>query len=233
MRLAIPLMPLTLDEAFAYANLLRMRTDLNVEPSMSDEQWEHAVAAAVGRRDQAGLATLVQAELAPALTRAVTALAQTTRVALAARRGSSDEHALQLAHRIETTERLVMRASKATWAAEHRIGLLPEQEGPSSPRPDANRRLLTRVVTYLHMELNGKMAHDAISEDLGLALRKLAGPVRAAVECIDEQQLDELLAHPLQAELFETYHALSSVRLFMLAAHMAEATVERIKCGLN
>ena len=60
-----------------------------------------------------------------------------------------------------------------------------------------------------------------------------SGPVQAAIRSVVDRRLDDLPAYPLQTELFETYHALSSVRLFLLTTHLAEATVERIKSALN
>ena len=229
MRLVIPLTLPTLDDAFDFTARLGGRDDL--EPVMTDRQWEQAVTAAVGRRDREGLASLLYVELVPAVGRALVALGATVRCA----RDAPDDHpellGLELSHRIEQTQLAVMRAGKATWAAEHREGLLPDHGGPSSPRSDSSQQVLGKMASYLDLELCGHDVRQVITGDLGYALRKLTAPARAAIECMEDSEIDLLLAYPLQQELFAVFHALSAVRLYLLATHMAESTVEQARAS--
>ncbi len=227
MRPVIPLTLPTLDEAFEFIAKLNERIEL--EPVMTDRQWEQAVTAAIGRRDREGLASLLHVDLVPAIGRALGALGATVRCA----RDAPDDHpemlGLELSHRIEQTQLAVMRAGKAVWAAEHREGLLPDRSGPSSPRSDSSQQVLGKMASYLDQELCGHEVRKIVAGDLGYALRKLTAPARAAVECMEAAQIDDLLPYPLQQELFAVFHALSSVRLYLLATHMAESTVERAR----
>ena len=222
MRLTIPTTPPSLDEAFAFIRSLSRRSDLAPEPVLSDQQWEQAVTAAVSRGDRGGLAILLQVELVPAIARAMMAMGETVRCALAASEGDPEAYQLELAHLLEPAQLAVMRAGKATWAGEHRGGLLPGHAGPSSPPPDAKERVWAKMATYLHMELASDDIHQAIAHDLGAVLCELTAPARAAVECMDAGEVDDLLPDPLQQGWFEAYNALSAVRLHLLATYLAE-----------
>ncbi|MCA9710913.1 MAG: hypothetical protein KDK70_34045 [Myxococcales bacterium] len=226
MRLAIPLDLPSLDEALAFVQDLSPR--LEREPVMTDREWEQAVTAAVGRRDHTGLAALLHAQLVPALVRAMIALGDTVRHAMAASQGDPRAHRMALANLLEPTQQAVMQAGKATWAGEHREGLQPGHAGPSRPPKDWGRGVWDAMSGYMQLDIAGDDVHQALAEDLGGALRRLTGPVRAAVECVDRGQLDELLAYPLQQALFGVYQVLASVRLYLLSTHMAEAELDRI-----
>ena len=222
MRLAISLTPPSLDEAFAFVDTLSLRPGLTSEPVMSENQWEQAVTAAVTRGDRGGLAILLQAELVPAVARALVAMAGTVRCAIASSEGQPDACMLELAERLDPTQLAVMRAGKAIWAGEHREGLLPGHATPPSPHTNATQRAWSKMVTYVHMELARDDVRRAIADDLGQALRELTHPAQAAVECMDRGTLDDLLAYPLQQALVEAYDALSAVRLHLLASYLAE-----------
>ncbi|MEX1365574.1 MAG: hypothetical protein AB1Z98_20770, partial [Nannocystaceae bacterium] len=128
---------------------------------------------------------------------------------------------------VETVQRRVMWAGQATWAAELRSGLLPGHAGPSRDRPEALQGVKAKMTAYLQMQLDDGDVLEAIADDVGLALRQLCGPVRAAVEVIDADELDDLLAYPLQQQLFATFHAISAAHLYLATVSMVETAVER------
>lgn len=230
MRLVIPMTPPSLDESLAYIQTLGHRSDLG-EPVMTERQWDQAVTSAVSRGDREGLAILMQAELVPAVACAMMAMAETVRCALSLVDEQADGCMLELAHLLDPTQLAVMRAGKAVWAGEHREGLLPGHTGPSRPRSQPSERAWARMGTYLHMALASDEVHRTVAEDLGLVLRQLIGPARAAVECVDAGELDALLARPLQRALSVAYEALSAVRLYLLATYVAEAMAHRVIAG--
>ncbi|MEM9454963.1 MAG: hypothetical protein AAGF11_12340 [Myxococcota bacterium] len=222
MRLAISLTPPSLDEAFAFAETLSRRPGVTSEPVMSDHQWEQAVTAAVTRGDRGGLAILLQVELVPAIARALVAMADTVRCAIASSKGQPEACMLELAERLDPTQLAVTRAGKAIWAGEHREGLLPGHAPPPSPHSNATERAWSKMVDYVHMEMARDDVRQVIADDLGKALRELTHPAQAAIECMDMGAVDDLLPYPLQQALVEAYDALSAVRLHLLATYLAE-----------
>ncbi|MCA9704217.1 MAG: hypothetical protein KDK70_00010 [Myxococcales bacterium] len=224
MRLAIPLEPPTLDEALGFTRALSLRPEVAAGPIMTAHQWDRAVVAAVTRRDRDGLAILLQAELVPNLASALQALATALRCARACPEGPPDEHVLDLADRIEPTSLAVMRAGKAVWAAEKREELLPEGPAPQRPRPGASSWVLAKATHYLEQQMDGGGACHRVTEDLGRALCRVAGPARVAIRCIDTGALDDLPTPPLQTALLDAFNALSAVRLYHVSLLLAEVT---------
>ena len=232
MKLAVPVIPPTLDEALAFVDQLRHRPDASDGPPLAAPQWEQAVTAAVSKRDRDGLATLLRVQLVPALGRAVLGLARVLEETVEAARASGEgtsEPSVELVQLIESVQRDVVRAGYAVWAAELRSGLLPDRAGPAFDRPDGIERVQARMVEYLQMRLDEEDVLEAIADDLRLALRELTGPARAAVEVVDVGKLDDLLEHPLQLQLFATFRALSSAHLYLATISKAEEVIERAR----
>ena len=208
MKLAIPLTPPPLDDALAFVDQLQHRLESDDGLPMTDAQWEQAVTAAASKRDRDGLATLLRVQLVPALGRAMLGLARIVAQIMAdERRPDDNTGGDELVQRIETAQQDVMSAGQATYAAELRTALLLDRAGPSRDRPDSLERMQAKLTEYLQMRLEEVDVLEAIADDLGLALRQLTGPARAAIEAVEAGELDDLLAHPLQQQLFATFHA--------------------------
>ncbi len=231
MKFAIPSTPLSLEESLAFADALGQRSDLPADPVMTDGQWGVAVTGAVSRGDRDGLGTLLQVELAPALAGGLVAMAALVRQAQAQVGESSDADELSFIERLQATQSSIVRAGRAVWAGEHREGLLPEHAGPAGARADSEAHIMAKVATYMHMELASDDVLQAIAGDLGLALRKLIGPARAAIECVDQGELDDLLSDPLQEELYETFFVVAAVVRYLLLKRATHEMIRRERSG--
>lgn len=221
--------PPSLDEALAFVDELRARPDATAA-LMTEELWERAMTVAKRRRDREHLATLLRSQLVPALSRAMISLAHAADQVNTA--GSVDESLYERVYRLGRIVHVVLhdvlRAAKVTWAAELYTGSPLGRPRPMSISPVASAYTRVKESEYVQIHVDGYDVLQALAEDLEIALRFLSRHVRAAVEVVDRDELDDLLAQPLQHQVFMTFHVLTGVRKFLFTVSTAEALRRRM-----
>ena len=197
---------------------MAQRPDLKPSQRLAPDEWSSAAAAALLRRDRAGLEVLLRAELAPAVARATALLGSAVAAAAWWPDEISEQWLIEMVARLDTTCLAVLHATEVVRMAERYEALVdPQRASPTRPEPDAAMRLLEQAVRYLHTDQQQDDTRIAVSRDLGDALRSLASPADALVKAVDAGKLDELLTHPLQLQLFRAYAVGAAALAYELA----------------
>lgn len=153
MRLAISTTPPLLTDALALAVSLAQRADLGPSQRLAPHRWSQAVAAALSHRDPVGLATLLRAELAPAVAEAVAVLGAAVVAAAWWPEESSERWLIEMAVRLDSASLALRYASDVVRVAERWEALVdPERASPTLPEPDAGSRALRKAALYLQAD---------------------------------------------------------------------------------
>ena len=199
---------------------MAQRPDLEPSQRLAQGEWSAAAAAALLRRDQAGLETLLRAELAPAVARATALLGSAVAAAAWWPDELAEQWLIEMVARLDGTCLAVLHATEVVRMAERYEALVdpdPDRAPPTRPEPGAAVRLLEQAARYLQTDQSRDDARIAVSRDLGDALRGLASPADALVKAMDAGRLDELLTHPLQLQLFRAYAVGAAALAYELA----------------
>src|SRR5690606_13547013 len=133
-RLATSLRPLPLPEALAVAHSMAQRPDLEPSQRLAPDEWSSAAAAALLRRDRAGLEVLLQADLAPAVAWATALLGSAVAAAAWWPDEISEQWLIEMVARLDTTCLAVLHATEVVRVAERYEALVdPQRASPTRP----------------------------------------------------------------------------------------------------
>src|SRR5690606_23701185 len=173
MQPAINLTLLPLHDALGLAQAMALRPDLDPAQRLAAPAWTAAASATLLRRDQAGLETLLRAELAPAVAEATALLG--TAVTAASwwpedAEGDLERWVMEMSVRIDKACRAVLHAIDVVRVAEQWEALVdPDRAAPTRPEAGAGSRVLEEASRYLQTKPQDR-ARRAVHEDLADAL---------------------------------------------------------------